>query len=41
MLRHHTARDFTYPLTLLLDYLVARGLAELQQSPLDLDFILL
>ena len=31
----------THPLTLLLDYLVARVLAELQQSPLDLDVILL
>ena len=35
LLQHH----HTHPLTLLLDYLVARGLAELQQSPLDLDII--
>ena len=35
MLQHHDmTADSTHPLTLVLDYLVARGLAELQQSPL-------
>ena len=39
--KHHVTLLNTHPLTPLLDYLVARGLAELQQSPLDLDIFLL